>query len=102
MEEAKKIYIGNLDESVTEDNLKDLLEEKGISVGEVTLIVDKYTGRPKGFAFAEFATEEAAEQAIKTLNNYEVNGKTIQASKARETKRRRDDFTGGGRGDSRR
>ncbi|NQT28078.1 MAG: RNA-binding protein [Candidatus Omnitrophica bacterium] len=91
MENPKKIYIGNLDDSITEGNLKSLLEEKGIIVEEVKIVLDKYTGRSKGFGFAEFVTEEAADQAIKILNGYEVNGKTMQASKAKETKRRRDD-----------
>jgi len=96
MEEQKKVYMGNLEYGVTEDDLKKLFEEKGISVEEVKLISDKYTGRPKGFGFAEFATEEAAQQAIDALNDYELNGRKLKVSKAQKMKPRRDNFGGGG------
>lgn len=98
MEEQKKIYVGNLEYGVTEDMLKQLLEEKGISVSEVKLISDKATGRPKGFGFIEFATEEAAQQAIDTLNDYELNGRKLKVNKAQKMKPRRDNFGGGGGG----
>jgi len=98
MEEQKKIYIGNLEYGVTESDLRKLLEEKGISVDEVKLISDKYTGRPKGFGFAEFATEEDAQKAIDTLNDYELNGRKLRVNKAQKMKPRRDNFGGGGGG----
>ena len=53
MEEQKKIYIGNLEYSVTESDVRKLLEEKGINAEDIKLITDKYTGRSKGFGFAE-------------------------------------------------
>ena len=64
MEEQKKIYIGNLEYGVGENDLKALLDEKGIAAKEVTVIIDKYTGRSKGFGFADFETPEDAQKAI--------------------------------------
>jgi len=96
MEEQKKIYIGNLEYGVTESDLRKLFEEKGISVEEIKLISDKYTGRPKGFGFAEFATEETVQQAIGALNDYELNGRKLKVSKAQKMKPRRDNFGSGG------
>ncbi len=96
MEEQKKIYIGNLEYGVTESDLQKLFEEKGLSAAEIKLISDKYTGRPKGFGFAEFTTEEAAQQAIDALNDYELNGRKLKVSKAQKMKPRKEGFGGGG------
>ena len=64
MEEEKKVYIGNLSYDLTEDDVRKLIEEKGITVKEVKLISDRNTGRAKGFGFAEFETEEDAQKTI--------------------------------------
>lgn len=98
MEEQKKIYVGNLEYGVTEADLRKILEEKGITVGEIKLITDRDTGRPKGFGFVEFATEEAAQQAIDALNDYDLNGRKLKVNKAQKMKPRRDNFGGGGGG----
>jgi len=95
MEEQKKLYIGNLEFGVTEDALKALIEEKSISVKEVKIIKDKYSGRSKGFGFAEFETEEEAQKAIDALNEQEFNGRKLTVSKARKMKPRSDNFGGG-------
>ncbi len=84
MEEEKKIYIGNLDYGVTEEDLKALLDEKGIAAKEVTVIKDKYTDRSKGFGFAKFDTEEEIEKAIEALNGCELKSRAINVSKARK------------------
>ncbi len=97
MEEQKKLYIGNLEYSVTEDSLKGFIEEKGINVKQVRLIIDKYSGKSKGFGFAEFDTEEQAQQAIDALNEQEFNGRKLTVNKARKMQPRRDNFGGGGR-----
>ncbi len=99
--EEKKIYIGNLEYSTSEDEVKNLLEENGISVQSVSLIKDKFSGRPKGFGFAEFSTEEDAQKAIDFLNGKEVNGRTLKASKAQKREPRRDNRGGGGFGGGR-
>ena len=94
MEEQKKLYIGNLEYGISEDALRGMIEEKGISVKETKIIVDKYSGKSKGFGFAEFETEEQAQQAIDALNGQEVNGRKLTVNKARKMKPRRDDFGG--------
>jgi len=96
MEEGKKIYIGNLEYGVTESDLKNFMVDKGINVGSINIITDRYTGRPKGFGFAEFGTEEEAQKAIDALNGQEFNSRTLRVSKAQKMKPRRDNFGGGG------
>lgn len=98
MEEDKKIYIGNLEFGLTEADVRKLIEEKGISVKGVKLISDRYTGRPKGFGFAEFETAEEAQKAIDALNGQDVNGRALRVSKAQKMQPRRDSFGGGGGG----
>ena len=97
MEEEKKIYIGNLKFDLTEDDLRKAIEEKGVSVKEVRIITDKFSGKSKGFGFAEFETEQEAQQAIDALNGQELAGRTLQVNKARKMRPRRDNFGGGGR-----
>ncbi|MDD5195646.1 MAG: RNA-binding protein [Candidatus Omnitrophica bacterium] len=94
MDEEKKLYVGNLEFGVTEEELRKSIEEKGITVKEVKIISDKFTGKSKGFGFAEFETEEQAQQAIEALDGKELNGRTLRVSKARKMQPR----TGGGGG----
>lgn len=101
MEEGKKIYIGNLEYGVTKDDLSSFISEKGINVREITIIMDKFTGKPKGFGFAEFGTEEEAQQAIDSLNGQELKGRTLKVNKAQKMKPRREGgFDQGSRGES--
>lgn len=95
MEEQKKLYIGNLSYDTTVDALKELLKEKGINVKEVKVITDKYSGKSKGFGFAEFETEEEAQKAVDALNEQELNGRKLTVNKARKMQPRRNDFGGG-------
>ena len=95
MEEQKKLYIGNLEYGVTEDSLKGFIEEKGITAKEAKIITDKYSGRSKGFGFAEFETEEQAQQAIDALNEQEFNGRKLIVNKARKMQPRKDNFGSG-------
>jgi RNA recognition motif-containing protein len=99
MEEQKKLYIGNLEYGVTDADLKKFIEEKGINPKEVKIITDKYSGRSKGFGFAEFETEEQAQAAIDALNEQEFNGRKLTVNKARKMEPRNNNF-GGGRGGS--
>ena len=101
MEDEKKVYIGNLEFSVTEDELRQAIEEKGITVKEVKIITDKFSGKSKGFGFAEFETEEGAQQTIDALNDQELKGRPLRVSKARKMRPRsdrRDNFGGSGGG----
>ena len=98
MEEEKKVYIGNLEYGVGEGELKALLEGKGLAAKEVTVIMDKYTGRSKGFGFAEFETADDAQKAIDALNGQDLNGRALKVNKAQKRKPRNDFGTGGGAG----
>jgi len=95
MEEQKKLYIGNLNYDTNESDLRGFIEEKGVTPTEVKIISDKYTGRSKGFGFAEFETEEQATAAIEALNEQELAGRKLTVNKARKMQPRKD--FGGGR-----
>ncbi|MCB9655390.1 MAG: RNA-binding protein [Deltaproteobacteria bacterium] len=87
----KKLYVGNLAFSTTEDDLRDAFEEHG-EVVSVRLVTDRDTGRPRGFAFVEMGTAEGAEAAISAMNETVFGGRTIQVNEARP----RNDRGGGG------
>ena len=86
------IYIGNLSYETTEDDLRGAFGAFG-EVANVNILTDKYSGKPRGFAFVEMAKKEEAEAAINGLNGKELNGRTLNVSEARP---RTED--GGGRG----
>jgi len=94
MEEEKKVYLGNLEFGVSEDELKSFIESKGVSAKEVKIITDKFSGKSKGFGFAEFETEEQAKSAIDALNGQDLNGRSLRVSKAQKMRPK----TGGGMG----
>ena len=106
---AKRLFIGGLPYAISEEELKDLLSKAG-TVSSITLIKDKFTGQGKGFGFAEYASDEEADNAIKTLNGTDLGGRKIVVNEARPMEERpRRDFGGrgdgpdrGGRGDDRR
>jgi RNA recognition motif-containing protein len=79
-----RLYVGNLSYNVTEPELKDVFGEDGRSVKEVKVVLDRDTGRPRGFAFVEMTTDAEAAQAIETLNGREIQGRPINVSEARE------------------
>ena len=78
-----KIYVGNMAFSTTQDSLDALFSNYG-QVQEVAVITDRDTGRPRGFAFVEMATEEAAQSAIAALDGKEVDGRSLRISEAME------------------
>lgn len=80
--EEKKIYVGNLDYAVTDQELQSAFEDKGISTKKAKIIKDKFTGRSKGFGFVELNTEEDVQKAIDSLDGQEVKGRKIRVSKA--------------------
>jgi len=94
---AQKLYVGNLSYSTTEDTLRRLFGEFG-DVESVNVITDRDTGRPKGFAFVEMATAEAAEKSISALNGKMVDDREIRVDNA---KPQADRGRGGNRGRSR-
>ncbi len=76
------IYIGNLNYKVRESDLLQVLEDY-TAVASVKLIMDRETGRSKGFAFAEVENEAAARQLIEELNGAEFEGRTMVVKEAR-------------------
>ena len=77
-----KIYVGNLSYEVTEQDLRQEFEALG-GVDSVNIIADKYSGRPKGFAFVEMASKSEAEAAITELNGKTLKDRTIVVNESR-------------------
>ena len=76
------IYIGNLAYDVTEDDLRNAFSEFG-EVSSVKIIIDKFSGRSKGFGFVEMPNNSEADQAIKALNGKVLNGRSIKVNQAK-------------------
>ena len=87
------IFVAKLSYDTHEDTLRDTFEEFG-EVSSAKIIMDKFTGRSKGFGFVEMPNEDEGEEAIKALNDSELDGRTIVVKKARP----REDNRGGGGG----
>ncbi len=79
---AKKLYIGGLPYSTTQDELKSAFEKAG-EVSSATIIMDRMTGRSKGFGFVEFPNDADAEKAIEMWNGQDFNGRKLTVNEAR-------------------
>jgi len=88
-----RLYVGNLPYSCSEEDLKEIFSE--FTTSSVKLIIDRETGRSKGFGFVEIDSKEEAERAIKTLDKKVVEGKSLTVNEARPPQKRED--RGGGR-----
>ena len=84
---SKKIYVGNLSYSTTEETLRNQFSQFG-EVETVTIIMDKITNRSKGFGFVEMTDDEAARDAIFTLNLKDIDGRKVRVNEAEERKSR--------------
>ncbi len=89
---SKKIYVGNIPFSSTEDDLRDLFGRHG-GVSSVNVIMDRETGRPRGFAFVEMDEASAADDAIRALDGSDLGGRSIRVNEAQD---RRGGGGGGG------
>jgi len=97
---SMKIYVGNLSYEMTEEDLRGAFEAFG-AVNEITIIMDRFSGRSKGFGFVEMPNQAEAEKAIADLNGKEIRGRSITVNQARpreERPRRNGDSGGGGGG----
>ena len=94
---AKRLYVGNLAYSVTEAELRDAFGEAG-NVADVKVVLDRESGRPRGFAFVEMSTDEEAANAMGKLNGRDLQGRAISVSEARERTGGGGGGGGGGRG----
>jgi RNA recognition motif-containing protein len=95
---TKKLYVGNMSYDMTQEQIRTLFSQAG-EVGEIALITDRDTGRPKGFGFVEMATEEGAKEAIKRFNGHTVDNRTLTVNEARPREER---SSGGYRSNDRR
>jgi len=80
---AKRLFVGNVAWSVTESELRDLFAEAG-QVDEVKVMLDRESGRPRGFAFVEMGSDGDAAQAIQMLNGRELGGRALAVKEAQE------------------
>ncbi|MDE1171660.1 MAG: RNA-binding protein [Verrucomicrobium sp.] len=90
-----KLYVGNLPFSSTEQDVRELFSQHG-NVTEATLIIDRMTGRSRGFAFVSYDSEDAAQRAIQNLDGQDIDGRKLTVNIARPKEDR--PYSGGGGG----
>jgi cold-inducible RNA-binding protein len=88
-----KLYVGNLSFETTENDLQDLFEQHG-KVSEVALMMDRMTGKSRGFAFVTMGDNTEASAAMTALNGKEVGGRTLTVNEARAREERPRPFAG--------
>ena len=106
---SSKVFVGNLDFNATRADVQTLFAEVG-EIRDVFLPTDRESGRPRGFAFVEFASEENAAKAIEKFNGFQFNGRALRVNAAEDRPRGaggggggfkpRGSFGGGGGGKS--
>lgn len=84
---AKRLFVGNLPYDVTDAQLGELFAQVG-KVDSVNIIIDRHSGRGKGFGFVEMSTEQEAQEAVTKLNGYSLGGRAIVVNEARPQKDR--------------
>lgn len=94
---AKRLYVGNLPYSADDDALRELFEQHG-QTASVSVIVDRETGRSRGFGFVEFETDAGAEAAREALDGKEMDGRPLRVNEAHERGRGGGGGGGGGGG----
>ena len=94
---AKKLYVGGLPYSTTNDELKDHFSAAG-SVDSAVIIMDKMSGRSKGFGFVEMSSDEEAQNAISMFNGKDFGGRNLTVNEARPMEERAPRTGGGGGG----
>jgi RNA recognition motif-containing protein len=101
---SEKLFVGNLSFNTTENDLQDAFAAHG-TVVEANLMMDRATGRPRGFAFVTMSTPEEAQKAIAELNGKQLDGRALTVNVARPREERpagggggRREFRGGGGG----
>jgi RNA recognition motif-containing protein len=94
---STKLFVGNLSFNTTQNQLQDLFAAHG-TVLEVDVIMDKFSGRPRGFAFVSMDTKEGADAAVQALNGKEMDGRALTVNEARPREERPRSSGGGGGG----
>jgi RNA recognition motif-containing protein len=93
---SNKLFVGNLSFNTTENDLHDAFAAHG-TVVEANLMMDRATGRPRGFAFVTMSTPEEAQKAIEALNGKQLDGRALTVNIARPREERPGGGGGGGR-----
>ena len=93
---GSRLYVGNLPFSADEAQLRALCEQDGRVVTDVKLVVDRDTGRPRGFAFVEMGSPADAQACIDALNGQQFGGRALTVNEAREREQRGGGGGGGG------
>ena len=97
-----RLYVGNLSFQTTEDSLRAAFEGDGRVVTDVKIMLDRDTGRSRGFAFVEMASEQDAQTAIQAMNGADVDGRPLRVNEAQPRQEGgRGGFGGGGGGGGR-
>jgi cold-inducible RNA-binding protein len=102
----KKLYVGNLPFQASEEQVSGFFSQAGVTVANVTLVRDRFSGQPRGFGFVEVNNDEEAERAIQGLNGQDFMGRKVVVNEARPPQggggggggRGRGGFGGGGGG----
>ena len=92
---STKLFVGNLSFNATQEQLQDLFGAHG-PVQEVDVIKDKFSGRPRGFAFVTMEPKEGADAAVQALNGKEIDGRALTVNEARPREERAPRSGGGG------
>lgn len=80
---SRNVYVGNLPYRISDEDVREIFGQDGREVVGVNLIIDRETGKPRGFGFVEFASEAQAEAAVQALDNYNVGGRPLKVNIAR-------------------
>jgi RNA recognition motif-containing protein len=97
---GKKLYVGNLSYDTTNETLTQVFSSHG-KVESADVIMDRMTGRSKGFGFVEMANDQEAQAAIAALNGQQIDGRAVVVNEARPKEPRSGGFGGGGGGGGR-
>lgn len=84
---AKKLYVGNLSYTTTDDVLKDAFSKAG-TVESAVIITDKMSGRSKGFGFVEMSSDAEAQKAVEMFDGKEIDGRNVKVNEARPMEER--------------
>ena len=95
---GKRLFVGNLSFQTTEASLQAAFGQDGRKVASVSVVQDRDTGRSRGFAFVEMATDSDAQAAIKAMNGVDIDGRQLRVNEAEERKPRSGGGGGGGGG----
>ncbi len=81
---GKRLYVGNLSFDTTEDELRAAFSEGGRTVADLVVMVDRDTGRPRGFGFVEMSTDGEAQDAIEAMDGAMLDGRPLRVNEAQE------------------